>query len=484
MMEISSSSFRNPFHLDLNTYISRYDGYTRIQRLFFIAENIEVLKADAIRLLHKELKTSINTSLYLKACELAKEVSGLEDIAQVDSAWVESTIKQADLRASRLEAELFAAKSTLVKESIRLGYSDLGNFSVQRGNLTEALKMFIRVRDYCSNPRQTLDMLADVMTVCIDMNQFRHLPNYFARAEAVAGWADCPRLQAASALLALHEGKIESAARQLIRLSTQLGGGGSGSGSGTGSGSGAVTGPSDVGQLGRLLSVEDIGTYSVLLGLASLSREEVKRLMLDSIQFKTFLEIVPDMRTLLQNYVSGRYQQVLSALDDLRAELKCDLHTSRLADTIVDNIRDSVVVLAFKPYCTLSLQSLASLLGLATGELENLLVSLIIKGRISARLDIEAGVLRRRKQSEREVCVKKVLDLADKQAVDLRNSLLRLSMLKHGVVVSASSDGVPGVGAVNTRVSGGRRGGTGMAGAADGDEIEEVEDTEVIHMDD
>ena len=49
--------------------------------------------------------------------------------------WVESVERVAALQQERLEVELNSFKTNLVKESIRLGHSDLGAFFLQRGDL-------------------------------------------------------------------------------------------------------------------------------------------------------------------------------------------------------------------------------------------------------------------------------------------------------------------------------------------------------------
>ena len=51
------------------------------------------------------------------------------------SAWCEATERQAAQRCHKLEAELTGYKTNLVKESIRMGHNDLGEFYYERGDL-------------------------------------------------------------------------------------------------------------------------------------------------------------------------------------------------------------------------------------------------------------------------------------------------------------------------------------------------------------
>jgi COP9 signalosome complex subunit 1 len=48
--------------------------------------------------------------------------------------WVTETNAAANKRLSALESELNNAKTNLIKESIRLGHNDLGNFHYMHGN--------------------------------------------------------------------------------------------------------------------------------------------------------------------------------------------------------------------------------------------------------------------------------------------------------------------------------------------------------------
>ena len=49
--------------------------------------------------------------------------------------WVEQTDRTAQRRLESLEAELNVFKTNLIKESIRMGHNELGNFHYARGNL-------------------------------------------------------------------------------------------------------------------------------------------------------------------------------------------------------------------------------------------------------------------------------------------------------------------------------------------------------------
>lgn len=53
----------------------------------------------------------------------------------LDVAWLEETERRANMKQSRLESELQSYKTNLIKESIRMGHNDLGDFFYDRGDL-------------------------------------------------------------------------------------------------------------------------------------------------------------------------------------------------------------------------------------------------------------------------------------------------------------------------------------------------------------
>ena len=52
------------------------------------------------------------------------------------SQWVEKVDAAASRRQAALESDLNNYKTNLIKESIRLGHNELGNFYYARGNLS------------------------------------------------------------------------------------------------------------------------------------------------------------------------------------------------------------------------------------------------------------------------------------------------------------------------------------------------------------
>jgi COP9 signalosome complex subunit 1 len=123
-------------NFDLNKYIARYSGYTKINRLQYIFETTTHLhiKHQAAEFLLNEIKAvTTNTNLYTKTISKIDELPDFEPKLIWDKSWIASTDSLFFSNLERIENELAIAKSTMSKESLRLKYLDLGYLHFERG---------------------------------------------------------------------------------------------------------------------------------------------------------------------------------------------------------------------------------------------------------------------------------------------------------------------------------------------------------------
>jgi len=176
----------NPEDFDLDGYINNYTGHTKIARLIFIAEHCKALEIDAFKAAIDELKQTMNTPLYKGVVEKVGERFGIP----LDAQWIDSTDKKATAQQERLELELNGYKTNLIKESIRMGHNDLGDFHYSRGDLNAALKCYVRTRDYCTTSKHIIQMCLNVIKVSIELGNYAHVVNYVAKAEQTPDLTD------------------------------------------------------------------------------------------------------------------------------------------------------------------------------------------------------------------------------------------------------------------------------------------------------
>ena len=68
-----------------------------------------------------------------------------------------------------------------------MGHNDLGDFYFSRGDLQNALKSYLRARDYCTTPKHVIQMSENVITVSIAMGNYALVNQYVSKAESTLG---------------------------------------------------------------------------------------------------------------------------------------------------------------------------------------------------------------------------------------------------------------------------------------------------------
>ena len=140
---------------DLDAYIKKYKGYTVNQRLLFIAEKAkdektpagrELAFAACERLLNNvKTPSGMNIEAYESALAVANSWETSDGNAAMtlnsnnskalfvrDEDWVTKAQNRGNELQAQLEHDLEMFKSNMIKESIRMGHSDLASFHVQK----------------------------------------------------------------------------------------------------------------------------------------------------------------------------------------------------------------------------------------------------------------------------------------------------------------------------------------------------------------
>ena len=94
----------------------------------------------------------------------------------------------------------------------------------------------------------------------------------------------------------------------------------------------------------------------------------------------------------------------------------------------------------FKPYRTLRIGDVADQLGVTMLDMEERFASLIAAKKIGARIDSQEHTLHANIENERELAIRKVNNIATKHATNVRQAILRLSLMKHKFCVEPVAD--------------------------------------------
>lgn len=414
---------------DVEAYSAGYVGHTKVARLLFVAEHAGPQGAlEALRLAHDELRKTENTALY---AQVVDRIGGqLGDGYTLDAAWVEATERKAASRGEKLEQELSGYKTNLIKESIRMGHNDLGDYHYSRADLQQAFKCYVRTRDYCTTSKHILQMCLNVIRVSIELGNFVHVSNYIQKAEQTPDLQDpvvLSKLRCASGLAALEGKKYKAAAKKFVEVHFDMGS-----------------------EYADVISPQDVAVYGALCALASFTRQELKQRVLDNVMFRNFLELVPEVRELINDFYGSNYASCLATMKRLKPTLALDLHLHDHVDTLYEQIRQKALIQYVTPFSSVDLQKMASAFVTTLPGIMKELAALIMDGQVQARIDSHNKVMFARQKDQRRQTFANVLEAGKEYQRDTRAMLVRASLLQH--------DSAPRI-----RAGGGRRGAAGAA---------------------
>eukprot|EP01114_Cavostelium_apophysatum_P008037 TRINITY_DN2029_c0_g1_i1.p1 TRINITY_DN2029_c0_g1~~TRINITY_DN2029_c0_g1_i1.p1 ORF type:complete len:458 (-),score=136.28 TRINITY_DN2029_c0_g1_i1:39-1412(-) len=401
-----------PEDFDLEAYINNYTGHTKIARLVFIAEHCKTLELEAYKMAVEELKKTLNTSL-LKS--IMEKVGGKLGGAGVDQSFLEAIDKKSIQTQERLELELNGHKTNLIKESIRLGHNELGDFHYNRGDLNAALKCYVRTRDYCTTSKHIIQMCLNVIKVSVEMGNYAHVVNYVSKAEQTPDLTDkvvIAKLKVDAGLANLENKKYKLAARKFLETTFDLGN-----------------------NYSEIIAPQDVSIYGGLCALATFDRAELKKKVLDNTAFRSFMELTPELRELITDFYQSRYASCLKYLDKMKPALQLDIHLHEHVESLYQKIRNKALVQYFSPFLSIDLKTMADAFNTSVAGLEKELSKLIMENLIQARIDSHNKRLYARHTDQRSSTFERSFQMGEEYQDNAKSMLLRINMLRNDFMV-------------------------------------------------
>ena len=471
----------SPPPVDLESIVSAYAPRAAVSRLLFVAEHSEdeALGLEALRSAHDLLKQGEDTRSYAAVVE--KIAGRLGEAYALDDRW----IKEVDVRNAKrqeiLDAELNGYKTNSIKESIRVGHNDLGDFHRARGDFQSAFKCYSRARDYCTTPRHVVQMCVNIVRVGVESENFAHVASYAARAEHAAGGGGggaaaivhppsagassssplaatpphpgqqqqphpsaldasvAASLACASGLAALESRQYATAARKFSSLGAasalDLGGEGD--------------------AFAEMLAPADVALAGALCAIAALDRAEFLRRAsfdgADAAGFRACLDANPDARALVDDFRANKYRDVLERVETLRPAMRLDPHLHDHADALAASIRERAVVQYCAPYSQLDLRIMATKFGCDAEAMEREVAGLVAAEKIPARIDSRAKTLVKRKSDVRVATYHAALAAGREYRLGVKHALVRASLVANGCVIGGGGRGEDELGDETTR---------------------------------
>ncbi|KAJ0439302.1 putative proteasome component (PCI) domain, winged helix DNA-binding domain superfamily [Helianthus annuus] len=311
-----------------------------------------------------------------------------------------------------------------------MGYNDFGDFYYAQGALGDAFKNYVRTRDYCTTATHIIHMCLNAILVSIEMGQFAHVTSYVSKAEQNKADLDpitIAKLQCAAGLAHLEAKRYKLAARKFLETAPELGN-----------------------DYSEVIAAQDVATYGGLCALASFDRAELKAILtfifyyystakvIDNINFRNFLELVPEVRELIHDFYSSHYASCLDRLGNLKANLLLDIHLHDHVETLYTEIRNKALIQYTDPFVSVDLNMMANAFKTTVAGIQKELEALITDNQIQARIDSHNKILYARHADQRKATFQRVLQTGVEFDRDVRAMLLRANLMKHDYNFKAS----------------------------------------------
>ena len=399
----------------------------KCSNLFF--ESVGITSLQAARLALEYMRTTRRVGLLEKMQECASALLSSEKIAQgpekeslrselerSNGEWKSHATEEANAIRRKLRADLSSAKASMIKESIRVGHSDLGDFLLEQGDASAALKSFVSSRDYCTTTKHQLQMCTNVIRASLYLEHYGHIESYVSKAQSMMSRDEMSdddsfvvdaQVRCARGLSSLHHRSYKSAACHFL----------------------AVPSNNTACSINELMSPKDVALYGTVCALASYSRKEVKA-ALSNAPFGEFLEMLPAARDALRSFVSRDFKTCLGILEDIKPRLKIDIYLCSHVAALYKKIRERALVQYVAPYLTVDLTKMASCFRCSCAALEKELVQLVHRDLIKARIDTSERTLHFYKSDERLKAHKRAVKVGETFSSEIGAMLVRMNIMR------------------------------------------------------
>ena len=283
---------------DIKKYASNYSGKVKVDRLLHIARVCPSLKKDCYRLAVEEVRKGIDVGIYDRVMEEGQKLLGAEE-CQFDAAWMTQQTTKNEKHVRYLEDEIQRWRNLSNREKICSSYLEAAEYCVSIGNFNTAISRYIEAKSYAGDTKMLLDINLKIMITSIKSGQFGHVKSEASHALASEDIFKDNKFKSkvlcCLALYNLYNGRYDMAVHNLIDCHFSV-----------------------YNQFPQILSGADIALYGGLCALASFSRIQLKKRVLDNTEFKRFLELQPKVGALIQGFYDSEYGKVMSGLNGLR----------------------------------------------------------------------------------------------------------------------------------------------------------------------
>lgn len=186
---------------------------------------------------------------------------------------------------------------------------------------------------------------------------------------------------------------------------------------------------SEASALTQFATTQDLAYYIILTSLQSLSRSELKKLILSASYYSSLMEAAPSASDLIENFLNGRYTEFQQSLVQVVSHLHFDPFFGHKIRSIVSDIRKKALVQYVTPYKVIDLREIAKAFDESVEKIESEVAELILQKKIQAKIDSNSKLLYSRKDNETLNSYKQTVALGRLFIQETENALLRVQVM-------------------------------------------------------
>jgi COP9 signalosome complex subunit 1 len=255
-----------------------------------------------------------------------------------------------------------------------MGNEDLGKHYQATGDLGKAFEAYSRMRQDISVSKHIVDVSRNLIEVAIEQRNWIAVSSNVQKIKAIMTSSDedralQPYLSVSEGLAFMDSREYHSAAIHFLATEAGMGS-----------------------NCNTLLSPNDLAVYGGLCALATMERHELTKKVLENSNFRTYLELEPQIRRAIGFFVNSRYSACLNILENYRPDYLLDIHLQKHVDDLYHLIRSKSIVQYFIPFSCVTLDSLNAAFAAPGKTIDKELAMMIQRKDLNARIDSQNRV--------------------------------------------------------------------------------------------
>lgn len=252
-----------------------------------------------------------------------------------------------------------------------MGNEDLGKHYESIGDLNKAMEAYSRMKPDISTPKHIMDVAKHVINLALQRQDWAIVSSQVNKMIGNNQTPDeeaalQPYLKVVAGIAYLGQERYLEAALSFLQT---------------------VQPTAQTSYYTDIVSPNDVAIYGGLLALASMDRTDLQAKVLDNSTFRFFLEVEPQIRRAVSQFVNARYSACLATLESYRQDCLLDIYLQRHVKHIYNEIRTKCIVQYLVPFSCATLQNMNEAFAAPGESIEKELVTIIKSGRLNARID-------------------------------------------------------------------------------------------------